>query len=166
MSDVAVACREYRESLSSDECEVWQYLRCDQSAVDWVRRHAFKDKMEIHHIKGRPLPTARNHWCNLIQVSDAAHDWGHDNSPLKFELACWFAKWKKHLANLDAEDTWMRNRLTDIERVHFDDWHIESLDRIVTPYINYGGRIAYLTTECQGTPFQRYGEQILKYLKG
>lgn len=160
---VADSCREYVESLETDGCEVTAYL-CDD-AKRWMATHGFKNKLEVHHITGRPGPEQRNNFCNLIRVSDAAHDWGHDVSPVKFELACFYAKWKKHLANLEKEDTGMRNRLSEEQRAAIDDWHLPSLDRCMTKASSYEGRLSVITNKLRGTHYAKFGRQILRWTK-
>ena len=75
-------------------CEVCEYLGFEPMG-----------HLEVHHIIGgsqRSKPEA-NTAANLILVADNAHDWGHDNNPLEFEVACWYAKWKKQQRLLSRE---------------------------------------------------------------
>ena len=127
--------------------------------------HARREVMEVHHIHKRPPPHDRNAFCNLIRISDAAHDWIHDVSPYSGELACWFAKLQK----------WKRAREWDeisgelpvgvevgvcVDRLQ---WHIPTMNRIVEPFVSFQGRVEFLTDRAAGE-FKQYGEEIIEYI--
>lgn len=84
----------YLESVSRSKVydEVWPIIRLDPDAAKWIERIKHLSHQTVHHIHGRGA-AKRYHWfCNLIVVSQAVHQWGHDVSPACFELACLRAK--------------------------------------------------------------------------
>lgn len=161
----AEACIEYYFSLSHNDCEVTKYLCVDKSAANWMSNHCFKRKMEVHHISGRPKPKERNYFCNLIRICDPAHDWIHDVNPVGGELACWVAKLKKHKKAMVNRGVGMSPSRNGEMRARFDDWHLPTLNAVVTPMVDYAGRVSYLTDKAKGTPFEKYGKEILDYIK-
>ena len=141
-----------------DNCEVTRFVIEDREAAEWLSRGYAISGMDIHHIHGRPLPLECNYWCNLIRISKAVHAWGHDRNPYRLEICCWRAKAEKHKTVLDWLD--LQNKpLPCIENL---DWHEPSLDRVVSPFASYVGRIEFLMEQCQSPVYFVHGQRVLQ----
>lgn len=75
--------------------------------------------LEVHHIYGRGRPEEHDWFCNLIWLSKSEHNHLHDCSPAVMEVECLWAKWNKHLTQIDP--------LSDPK---YMDWNPEALSKI------------------------------------
>lgn len=159
-SNTAFCCQEYSDSLTHDKCEVSYLLNQDEEAREWINRGQFLKRFEIHHIYGRSNKPESNYWCNLIRLSAAAHNFGHDRFPYGLEVSCWLAKFEKHQSVFEWLD--MTNRQYPSTENY--DWHEDTLNRVVVPFVSIRGRVEFLVDKCAGTTFERHGKRLLELM--
>jgi hypothetical protein len=85
--------------------------------------------LEVHHIYGRGRLEEHDWFCNLILLSTYEHTHLHDCNPAIWEVECLWAKWKKHLNQLELSPD-----------PQYMDWNPESLSKICG-CVNLAGRL-------------------------
>lgn len=138
---VADECAEYRESISEYVCEVEMLFRKDAEAVAWINTakeaSRMNARMQIHHIFGRSRNPESNWFCNLIQVSKACHDAGHDRNPATLEICSLMSKLNRHRRDQDLQIVGLLPLKIEESRLH---WHPLAMAKICG-CISLAGRI-------------------------
>lgn len=159
------ACFQYAFSRPREVCEVSHLLVNDREIAGWLSRHKMRDVLSVHHIHKRPKPIERNYWCNLIRISKAAHDWIHDVNPYAGELVCWKAKLQEECRRREWIEVTKEPGLSEVELPYFS-FHLPTLNKVVTPFKDFRGRVEFLHQQCTQYVFATYADDLLKWIDG
>ncbi len=153
------ACYDYRLA-TPDGCEVTRYLTDDRDAIKWMSNSTLPG-YEIHHILGRGREPKFEYWCNLIQASRPFHKWLHDVSPSEGELACYWAKYQRHLDQIASRKAAKMLPISDESRLFWNPTVMSEL----TEQNGLAGRISYLLWKVDaGSIYAKFGNELLKVL--
>jgi hypothetical protein len=147
-------CAEYRASVGTD-CEVSRWLTDDRDAVRWMSGVKLGGTA-THHICGRGNDPRFEHFCNLIQVSTAAHLWGHEN-PVEFQIIVLWAKLQKHL------NRELMNLVPDDESRK--EWHVPTMDLLVRPFDGLAARVDFLMNKLGDGRYFDIGLLLLDHIE-
>ena len=135
--------REAYRSFRDGKDEVVQWMHWDYLAKSWMQKHRMYQKTSIHHIHGRGARRQYHFFCNLICVSDCAHECGHQQMPVIFEICCLRSKMaaeqeriaKKEPENVDSERRiWMPDVMaTNVGRASLSGRVEELISRLSRP---------------------------------
>lgn len=141
------AMSDYRWDQKGD-CELSRWLLADRDAVREMARCRYYTT-EIHHICGRGRSEEHEFYCNLIQLSAAAHIWCETHVH-KGQIACWYAKYRKHLAQVEHP--------TNPERF---EWNVDVTNRLIAPCVSLVGKLENMIESVGPGMYADYADEIL-----
>lgn len=155
------ACSDYRLSTQG-ECELSPWLVNDRDAVAWMNNVHY-DAKEVHHIFGRGKSEGFESFANLILVSKAAHMWIESHRPIEGQIACLYAKFRKHQARVERLAA-LGLKLLLIGQDRFE-WCPEIMNGLVQPFAVLVGKLYHLLERCEKQMYCDYAAEILKSLE-
>lgn len=151
--------RELYQFSIKEKDQVLQWLQWDQSAKDWMKTFTLNIPHQTHHIAGRSTRVAQFHWfCNLAHASAAAHTYGHDVNSNQFELCCLRAKMAQECDRirqgkpLPADESKWNWHPTVMARLYRKEHLRMRVDELL------------MRPGIEGTIFQKYGDELLRFL--
>lgn len=160
-------CAAYHERYDQHGCEVTELIRKYHPAfVTWERNHCAPG-LAVHHIWGRTSRPLQS-WCNLVLVSTAAHEWGHQrgekhfNVSLAFEACCLAAKRRRQHWMVTGPE-WQRE--TQQHRQH---WCLDAMNAARATCLGWTTllvRVEHLDHELGDTPFGAVTRRLLQVIR-
>ena len=101
---------------------------------------------EVHHIFARHKTALSEHDSALILVDKGVHDWVESIAPLKGQIACLYAKWRKSLKQPSEFD-------------------VSVLNELVFPCTSLEGFLVKSLSKLKGTVYEQYARELINEIQ-